>query len=155
MGLNKFQVTKCLAIIDKLINWAICAPFVDPVDITKEEAPDYYEIIKNPICLSEIKRKMQAGEYTSLSEYEKDVNLVWSNAVEYNGEDTLYAHMANEASLWFGKKMTKFPATAEEEWAGKLQRASKELLEVLSHPPPELDPSGKLTMSEETEEDKN
>ena len=35
--------------------------FVDPVD--KEDAPDYYDVIKNPMCLKEMKRKVKNGDY--------------------------------------------------------------------------------------------
>ena len=153
MGLNKFQLTKCLEIVDHLINWSMCAPFVNPSD--PKEEPDYDEIIKEPICLTDIKKKAQANEYEDIKDFEKDVNLVWSNAKLYNGEDTLYFHLAGEAELWFKKKMENFPATAEEEWTGKLQRTTKHLIDVLNHPPPELDPNGKLTVnSDDPEEEK-
>ena len=151
MGLNKFQLTKCLEIIDHLINWSMCTPFVNPSD--PEEEPDYNEIIEKPICLSEIKRKIQSNEYDNLEDFQNDVNLVWTNAKLYNGENTLYSHMAGEAEIWFKKKIAHFPATAEEEWTGKLQRTTKVLIDVLSHPPPELDPTGKLTINSDDGED--
>jgi hypothetical protein len=53
--------------------------------------------------------------------------------------------MAMEASLWFNQKMKRFPMTQEEDWTGKIQRTAKKLLDVLSHPPAELDPSGRLS----------
>ena len=145
MLFRSFQHTKCLEITEKLINWPICSPFVEKVDPERDGALDYYDVIKNPMYLNEVKRKIIANEYESVLEWEKDVNLIWSNAKSYNGDDTLFTHMAMEASMWFTKKIKRFPSTQEEDWTGKIQRTTKKLLDVLSHPPTELDPNGKLS----------
>lgn len=147
---TKFQQTKCLEITDKLINWPICSPFVEMVDPERDGAPDYFEYIKEPMALNEVKRKLTANEYDSVQSWERDVNLIWKNAKTYNGDDTLFTHMAMEAALWFGQKMKRFPSTQEEDWTGKIQRTTKKLLDILSHPPAELDPSGKLAATAES-----
>lgn len=151
--LTKFQHTKCLEITEKLINWPICSPFVEKVDPERDGAPDYYDVIKKPMHLNEVKRKIIANEYETVSDWENDVNLIWSNAKTYNGEETLFTHMAMEAALWFSNKMKRFPSTQEEDWTGKIQRTTKKLLDVLSHPPTELDPSGKLAANADGEND--
>jgi len=157
MPLSKFQLSKCLEIIEKLIAWPICSPFIEMVDPERDGAPDYLEKISEPMALNEVKRKLNNNSYDSIQDWKRDVNLIWQNAKTYNGEDTLFAHMAMEASLWFNEKMNRFPTTAEEEWTGKIQRTTKKLLDVLSHPPAELDPQGKLTAAtiENSEEDKD
>jgi hypothetical protein len=153
--LTKFQQTKCLEITEKLINWPICTPFVEMVDPVRDGAPDYFEYIKKPMALSEVKRKLTANEYDTVQSWERDVNLIWQNARTYNGEDTLFTHMAMEASLWFTQRMKRFPATQEEDWTGKIQRTAKKLLDVLMHPPAELDPSGKLSAAADSGDDEN
>jgi len=115
---------------------------VDPV---RDGAPDYLEIIQQPMALNEVKKKLNNNEYNTLKEWETDVNLIWDNAKTYNGEDTLFTHMAMEAKLWFSGKIKSFPSTPEEEWTRKIQKTAKRLYDVLSHPPTELDPSGKLS----------
>lgn len=159
MGLTKFQQTKCLQIVEKLIAWPICSPFIEMVDPERDGAPDYLDYIKEPMALTEVRRKLVANAYESIKDWERDVNLIWENAKTYNGEDTLFTHMAMEAALWFTDKMKKFPSTQEEEWTGKIQRTTKKLLDVLSHPPAELDPNGKLSQgiddSATTEDEKN
>lgn len=158
-GLTKFQQNKCLEIIAKLINWPICSPFVEMVDPEKDGAPDYLEVIKNPMALNEVKKKLNSNSYANLQEWKDDVNLIWENAKTYNGEDTLFTHMAMEAKLWFQHKMDSFPSTPEEEWTRKIQKTAKKLYEVLSHPPAELDPTGKLSngsnLSDEEGENKS
>jgi hypothetical protein len=143
--LTKFQQQKCLELTDKLVSWPICSPFVEMVDPDRDGAPDYFDIIKEPMALAEVKRKLVGNEYDTVQSWERDVNLIWTNAKAYNGDDTLFTHMAMEAQLWFTQKMKRFPSTQEEDWTGKIQRTAKKLLDVLSHPPAELDPSGKLS----------
>lgn len=46
--------------------------------------PDYYEVIENPIDLKQIATKIQASEYTSLNDMEKDLLLMIKNACTYN-----------------------------------------------------------------------
>ncbi|KAI7874767.1 Bromodomain-containing protein [Lichtheimia hyalospora FSU 10163] len=50
----------------------------------KEEYPDYYEIIEEPRSLSIIEDKMKRQQYSTLSDWFKDMELVFDNAMEYN-----------------------------------------------------------------------
>lgn len=42
--------------------------FYDPVSTTV--APDYYHIIKNPMCFSTIKNKLNNGQYNNLKQFQ-------------------------------------------------------------------------------------
>ncbi|EAY22375.1 Bromodomain containing protein [Trichomonas vaginalis G3] len=148
MTLTKFQVDKCAKLIEKLLAKPICLPFIDLVDPDKDGAPDYLQIIKEPMSLHEVQKKLKNNSYSTIDQFVRDVNLIWSNAKEYNGADTLFSHMAMEAKIWFDGKMKQFSNTPEEEWTRKIQRTTQKLLEVLQHPPAELDPSGKLAHHE-------
>jgi hypothetical protein len=125
------------------------------VDPDRDGAPDYFTIIKEPMALEEVKRKLVGNEYDSVQTWERDVNLIWTNAKTYNGEDTLFTHMAMEGQLWFSQKMKRFPSTQEEDWTGRIQRTAKKLLDVLSHPPAELDPNGKLSTVGDSGDEEN
>ncbi|XP_043236297.1 protein polybromo-1-like isoform X4 [Amphibalanus amphitrite] len=50
--------------------------------------PDYYEEIKNPIALRQIKRKMKDSLYSGIQEMEDDMNLMFENARQYNPPDS-------------------------------------------------------------------
>lgn len=50
--------------------------------VTKKEAPDYHTIIKNPIDLGTIQKKIP--KYSSYSEFKSDLDLVWFNCYTYN-----------------------------------------------------------------------
>uniref|UniRef100_A0A671Y8Q0 histone acetyltransferase n=1 Tax=Sparus aurata TaxID=8175 RepID=A0A671Y8Q0_SPAAU len=63
-------------------------PFRQPVDPTLLGIPvsihDYFEIVKNPIDLSTIKRKLDTGQYQEPWQYVDDVWLMFNNAWLYN-----------------------------------------------------------------------
>lgn len=59
-------------------------PFRMPVDPNQLGIPDYFEIIKKPMDLSTIKRKLDTGQYSDPWEYVDDVWLMFDNAWIYN-----------------------------------------------------------------------
>ena len=67
-------------------------PFKHPVDI--KVAPDYYEVIKNPIDISTMKKKNNRGEYKSLNDLRDDFRLMFDNCIFYNGDDSVYTQAA-------------------------------------------------------------
>lgn len=42
------------------------------------------QIIKNPMDLGTVKRKVQDGDYAAINEFRSDVNLVFDTAMKYN-----------------------------------------------------------------------
>ena len=59
-------------------------PFRYQVDPIALNIPDYFDIIKNPMDMTEIKRKLNAGEYQDPWEYIDDIWLMFENAWVYN-----------------------------------------------------------------------
>uniref|UniRef100_A0A3B4YQ06 Protein polybromo-1 n=1 Tax=Seriola lalandi dorsalis TaxID=1841481 RepID=A0A3B4YQ06_SERLL len=51
---------------------------------SRREYPDYYQQIKQPIALQQIRAKMKNGEYESVDQMETDLNLMFENAKRYN-----------------------------------------------------------------------
>ncbi|CAN8304620.1 unnamed protein product [Cochlearia groenlandica] len=66
--------------------------YSDPVD--PEELPDYHERIANPMDFSTVRTKLDSGAYASLEQFESDVFLICTNAMEYNSADTVYYRQA-------------------------------------------------------------
>ncbi|PVI03277.1 hypothetical protein DM02DRAFT_521237 [Periconia macrospinosa] len=56
--------------------------------VNKRSLPDYYEVIKEPMALSEIKRKVASQEYKSFAEFVRDFALIPHNAQVYNRQDS-------------------------------------------------------------------
>ncbi|XP_047439061.1 polybromo 1, like isoform X4 [Mugil cephalus] len=51
---------------------------------SRREYPDYYQQIKHPISLQQIRSKMKNGEYESVDQIDADLNLMFENAKRYN-----------------------------------------------------------------------
>ncbi|XP_066266285.1 BRCA2-interacting transcriptional repressor EMSY-like isoform X4 [Branchiostoma lanceolatum] len=56
--------------------------FIHPVD--PAVAPDYYNIIKQPMDFSTIKKKLEGGQYNSMEEFHADMQLIKTNCFQYN-----------------------------------------------------------------------
>ena len=59
-------------------------PFHTPVDPVKLQLPDYFDVIKQPMDLSLIKKKMETMQYKSAKEIIADFDLMFNNCYTYN-----------------------------------------------------------------------
>ncbi|KAG7355883.1 bromodomain containing protein [Nitzschia inconspicua] len=64
--------------------------FLNPV--TDAIAPGYSKIIKKPMSISTMERKIEHNQYASVEDWEADVRLMFKNCVDYNKGD---------GGLWF------------------------------------------------------
>jgi len=60
--------------------------FREPVPWQKLQLHNYPEVIKNPMDLLTVLRKLEKREYASVASLRADVDLIWDNAVLFNGE---------------------------------------------------------------------
>ncbi|KAE8717084.1 transport and Golgi organization 2-like protein [Hibiscus syriacus] len=79
-------------ILDRLQKKDTYGVFSEPVD--PEELPDYHGIIAHPMDFLTVRKKLDGGAYTTLEQFEMDVFLICSNAMQYNAPDTIYFRQA-------------------------------------------------------------
>jgi hypothetical protein len=72
-------MTECLRGLSGLTR---ARPFLLPV--RKTDAPDYFDIIKQPMDLGTMSKKVQRGEYLSKTAFANDLSLIWTNCRTYN-----------------------------------------------------------------------
>ncbi|KAJ3432997.1 bromodomain-containing protein [Anaeramoeba flamelloides] len=72
--------------IDLVSTQSHAKPFLKPVDWKELELPTYPEIIKNPMDLGTIKKKLQARQYSTKDEVISDFELMINNAKTFNFE---------------------------------------------------------------------
>ncbi|EAX92740.1 Bromodomain containing protein [Trichomonas vaginalis G3] len=142
--MNDFEKRQCLHLTNKMIHKDLCHVFKDKVDPERDGAPDYYKIIKHPIDLTTIKRKLNSNEYKSIEQWADDVNLVWKNAKTYNNEGSVIHFIAQEQEIWFARKYKNIPRTKDEEWVYQLQKATKILSRLATQPPNSIVPSANV-----------
>jgi len=93
--------------------WVFNTP-VDPVELG---LPDYFEVIKKPMDLGTIRKKLENGVYQRISEFEAHVLLTFNNAMLYNPEGSVVYNMASEMREKFQRDFEKVmrQLNAEEE----------------------------------------
>ncbi|KAG8142128.1 hypothetical protein E2320_006749 [Naja naja] len=71
-------------------------PFYKPVDAEALELHDYHDIIKHPMDLSTVKKKMDSREYQDAQGFAADIRLMFSNCYKYNPPDHEVVAMARK-----------------------------------------------------------
>uniref|UniRef100_A0A7N4PIM4 Bromodomain containing 3 n=1 Tax=Sarcophilus harrisii TaxID=9305 RepID=A0A7N4PIM4_SARHA len=74
-------------------------PFYKPVDAEALELHDYHDIIKHPMDLSTVKKKMDSREYQDAQGFAADIRLMFSNCYKYNPPDHEVVAMARKLQL--------------------------------------------------------
>jgi bromodomain-containing protein 8 len=80
--------------------------------IKESDAPDYHEIVKRPMDLKTIKTRIKDGLISNSTEFQRDIYLMFANAMMYNRPGSDIYMMAEEVShsLTLGGKFTEtFP----------------------------------------------
>jgi E1A/CREB-binding protein len=87
---------KCLPLLRKLISHQDGWVFKEPVDPVELGLPDYFDIIKTPMDLALIEKRLVMGQYKEFEEVQRDTELVFDNAILYNGEDSQVGELAQK-----------------------------------------------------------
>lgn len=79
-------------------------PFYQPVDPVALNIPSYFEVIKHPMDLSTMKKKLDRNEYSKSEEFEADFRQMINNCLTFNRPgDDVYG-MGQKAEELFVKK---------------------------------------------------
>jgi bromodomain-containing factor 1 len=87
--------------------------FLHPVDPVKLNIPDYPLIIKNPMDLTTVEKKLSAREYFSVDSLVSDFLLMFENCIKYNGPQSVFATMANNVKKSMERYLSKMPSESE------------------------------------------
>lgn len=104
---NEFEELKKL--MKQVQNHKNAWPFMEPVD--PEEAPDYYKVIKEPMDLKKIEKKINAQIYTKLSEFIGDMTKIFDNCRYYNPKESAFYKCAESVEGYFVQKIKNFRET--------------------------------------------
>lgn len=91
----KDGIPEMLKIVCSILSRSESFVFKEPVDYVALGLTDYPDIIKFPMDLGTIKKKIQADGYNNINDIATDIRLVWSNCMLYNRDGSEYYHLAD------------------------------------------------------------
>ncbi|XP_059153542.1 bromodomain-containing protein 3-like isoform X2 [Physella acuta] len=106
------QMRYCSSIVKELMtkkHQTYAWPFLKPVDAEGLGLHDYYDIIKKPMDLGTVKKKMEDREYRSASDFAEDVRQIFQNCYRYNPPDSDVAKMGRKLQEVFELKYARMP----------------------------------------------
>ncbi|XP_028265700.1 E3 ubiquitin-protein ligase TRIM33 isoform X2 [Parambassis ranga] len=120
-SLNPEDQRRCERLLLYIFCHELSVGFREPVP---SSVPNYYKIIKQPMDLKKIKKKLQlrsSQHYQSSQEFVSDMRLVFKNCAKYNEAGSEMAVSGNAVDLYFEEKLQEifpgqnFPETPESE----------------------------------------
>jgi hypothetical protein len=116
-GLTNAQQIQCTILLNTLCKMPAAQPFLEPVNPVDAKAPDYFQVITQPMDLGTIGKKLKLREgqhgklraYSTLQEFVDDVELVFSNCFKYNTPNHAVSQLAKQVKEEFEKGMARIP----------------------------------------------
>ncbi|SPO05112.1 uncharacterized protein DNG_07797 [Cephalotrichum gorgonifer] len=107
-------------------HFGINSAFLDPVDPVALGIPTYFSVIKKPMDLSTIRRKLDTGGYSIAKQFYADMDLMFNNCFKFNPADTvvhdlgrrlksLFQSEWNKKDQWLAKHAASKPASVDSE----------------------------------------
>ncbi|XP_048118564.1 bromodomain-containing protein 8 [Alosa alosa] len=90
-------------------NHRYASVFLQPV--SDDIAPGYHSIVHRPMDLSAIKKNIEMGVIRTTAEFQRDIMLMFQNAIMYNSSDHDVFHMALEMQRDVLEQVQQFLAT--------------------------------------------
>lgn len=124
MGIVDLKATR--SVLQKLTQHKSAALFRQPVDPVRDQAPGYFEIIKRPMDLSNMRAKLDNGLYPDRFAFEADFRLMIRNAKTYNAPETFVAKEAGKLEGYFEAQWSRMSKTIEKAQPAVQARAQRE-----------------------------
>lgn len=102
--------------------------FIQPTNPKQMKIPNYYEIIKHPMDLSTVKKRLKNFFYRSASEAITDINLIFKNAYKLSKPDGAYYAMAESLENRYLYYMRSMPKKEIEMANAKIQQKNQNQL---------------------------
>ncbi|KAF4637575.1 hypothetical protein G7Y89_g498 [Cudoniella acicularis] len=82
-------------------------PFLEPVDPVALNIPHYFTVIKHPMDISTVSRKLKEGSYGNAKEFEKDVRQIFTNCYKFNPVGNAVREMGKQFENLFNTEWEK------------------------------------------------
>ncbi|KAI8877363.1 Bromodomain-containing protein [Backusella circina FSU 941] len=108
-NMTRDQVKYCGAIMRNLKKHRDASAFLHPVDYVRLNVPDYPKIIKHPMDLSTVDRRLHANQYQKVEDFVEDIRLVFNNCFKFNGPEAMISMLCQNVESAFEKSLRQMP----------------------------------------------
>ncbi|KNC55779.1 uncharacterized protein AMSG_11210 [Thecamonas trahens ATCC 50062] len=103
----------CREILERLMSHPKAGPFLEPVDAEALGIPDYFTVVKHPMDLGTIRRKLELNRYQTEAEFAADVRQVFHNCRSYNQASSEIVAHCDELAESFEKDFAPLSASSK------------------------------------------
>ena len=96
---------------------------MDPIAL---QIPDYFSIVKEPMDMGTVRKKLKAREYKTPAGFVADIKKIWANSFLYNPKTSTIHHMTVEMSDYFEKLNRDYGDVSATEEIGSINQKFKE-----------------------------
>ncbi|KAI8811400.1 Bromodomain-containing protein [Cladochytrium replicatum] len=122
---NKLPLKVCLRVIKAIRRLKDAIPFNQPVDPVLLNIPNYFNVIKNPMDLSKIEKKLTDNQYASTVDFLKDCQLMFENCYTFNGELAPVSIMGRNLQRAVHQKLEKCQSEFDQQQRRKSETSTK------------------------------
>lgn len=164
-GTQKFSkpmsdlVKKCAKVLSQVQKHDFAGPFLKPVDHVALNIPDYPLIVKEPMDLSRVHKKLHSGMYSNPMQFAGDMRKIWANAILYNPKSSPIYEMTLVMADFFEslfKPVEENPFTDQnnEYLQKRVSKLDKKMEDIRMHAASALDGTGAMDKPMTVEEKK-
>ncbi|KAL1510285.1 hypothetical protein AB1Y20_006605 [Prymnesium parvum] len=103
-GMTAEELVQCKAIVRDLRKNKDAQDFLEPVNWKSLGLMDYPNIIKRPMDIGTVSKRLDAGQYASVHSLYADIDLIWTNAMTYNKDESTIYILAHDLKQYTDKK---------------------------------------------------
>lgn len=130
-----FPTNECLNLVDEILKYSISAMFANPVDPVRDNCPNYLELIKEPMDLGTVKKRLQSNYYKTVNDWKHDMELIWTNSYTFNKVNTVLGLITKELQDKYTQLSEYINDDVDMTWRTKLYCLNRDLNEILKEAP--------------------
>jgi transcription initiation factor TFIID subunit 2 len=131
---EKTEREKMMGILSRTIENRHAFEFLRPVDPIKQGIPHYTTIIKTPMDLGKIKSRFKNDQYTSATQMDDDMRLMFNNCYTFNPPDTYVYNEAKQLEEAYNKEWRSNFGKRRSSTSSSQKSSSSSPIKVKSNP---------------------
>ncbi|CAI5717252.1 unnamed protein product [Peronospora destructor] len=122
--------SRLMPLLTKLMESEYGWTFNNPVDPVQWNIPDYFDIIKCPMDLGTIKKRLESEHYNSVEAFASDVRLVFENCIAYNSSTNKFNIAAKQLLASFNKSLAALKNQLEKQLFKRCEQRREEMCQL-------------------------